>query len=176
MEKKKFDGQLRRQCLSLPSLCADQIAGLKKGMENTIPRDVMKNIRRVIVTGCGDSYLAAMVAIPAFKNYAGAFGSNFTVERCIDMAKAFQCKPAEAESTLVIAISASGSPIRVQEALLRAKHYGCKTLIVTNSPESRGAKAAEYSLIVNTPAFEPGPGLRNYYASCWCIYFSCLHG
>ena len=166
MEKSKFDGQLRRQCFSLPSLCADQIAGLRKGMENTIPKEVMKNIRKIVLTGCGDSYLAALVAVPAFKKYAGAFGNNFKVERCIDVAKTFECDPKEADSTLVLAISASGGPVRVQEALLRARHYGCKTLIVTNSPESRGAKAAEYSLIVNTPEFgEPGPGLRNYYAS-----------
>lgn len=166
MDKKNYDGQLRRQCLSIPAMAEEQIAGLKKGLENTIPRDVLKKIRRVILTGCGDSYLAAKIAVPAFEKYAGAFGNKFTFERCIDVAKAFKCDRSQAESTLVVAISASGSAVRVSEALLRARHYGAKSLLLTNAPESSGAKAAEYTFIVNTPPFgEPGPGLRNYYAS-----------
>ena len=37
MDKKNYDGQLRRQCLSIPAMAEEQIAGLKKGLENTIP-------------------------------------------------------------------------------------------------------------------------------------------
>lgn len=171
MDKKKYDGQLRRQCFSIPELCADQIAGIKKGLETSIPREVIKDVRRVIITGCGDSYLAAHLAVPAFKKYAGAFGNNFKAERAIDVSKTFQCDPKEAAATLVIGISASGGAVRVQEALLRAKHYGAKTLAITNGAESRCAKSAEYALIVNTPDFpEPGPGLRNYYASLMGVY------
>lgn len=166
MNKNDFDNQLRRQCFSLPVLCEDQIAGLKKGLENTIPRHVIKNIRKVIITGCGDSYLAARASIPAFKKYAGAFASSFEAHRNIDVARKMVFDPKNAESTLVVEVSASGGAVRIEETLLRAKRYGCKTLIVTNNPDSSGARAAEYTMIVNTPEFsEPGPGLRNYYAS-----------
>lgn len=166
MDKKNFDGQLRRQCFSLPSLCKEQIAGLRKGMENTIPVDVIKKIRRVILTGCGDSYLAAKIAVPAFKKYASAFANRFEALRCIDVARKIEIDPKNADSTLIIAISASGTPARIEEVLKRGRHHGCKTLLVTNFPESRGSKAAEYKLIVNTPPFnEYGPGLCNYYAS-----------
>ena len=52
------------------------------------------------------------------------------------------------------------------EALRRARAKGCRTLIITNNPESPAEKEAEFALIVHTPPFaEPGPGLRNYYAS-----------
>lgn len=166
MEKKDFDGQLRRQCFSLPSLCSNQITGLKKGIETTIPRDVLKDIRKVILTGCGDSFFAAKAAVPAFKKYAGAFASSFEAHRCIDVARSLRFDPENAAATLIVAISASGSPARIEEALLRGRHHGCRTILITNSPDSNGAKAAEYTLIVNTPPFpEYGPGLRNYYAS-----------
>ena len=69
-------------------------------------------------------------------------------------------------SVLVIGVSASGSPVRVAEALERANKHGAHTLLVTNTPDSRCAKVAGHKLIVNTPPFpEWGPGCRNYYAS-----------
>ncbi|HWS29398.1 MAG TPA: SIS domain-containing protein [Clostridia bacterium] len=166
MDKKNFDNQLRRQCLSLPAMCEDQLTGFKKGIDATIPRETLRDIRKVILTGCGDSYLAARAAVPAFQKYAGAFASSFEAHRCIDVARKMTFDPKYASSTLLIAISASGGPARVEEALRRAKHHGCKTLLITNAPDSDGAKAAEYTMIVNTPEFpEFGPGLRNYYAS-----------
>lgn len=171
MKKQAFDGQLRRQCLSLPSLCQEQIAGLRMGLAQTIPVEELKNIRRVILTGCGDSYLAGIAGIPAFKNYASAFANDFRVERCINVGKTLQLTPQQAASTLLVVISASGSAARIEEALLRGRHCGCKTLLVTNDPNSRGAKAADYTLLVNTPDFgEPGPGLRNYYASVSALF------
>ena len=175
MSERKYDGQIGRQCFSLPELCKEQINGIKKGLKEVLPASELKNIRRVIVTGCGDSYLAAKISIPALKKYAGAFASNFSACRAIEVSRHMNLKD-QAECTLVIAVSASGGPARIQEALLRARQCGCKTLLVTNSPESRGAKAAEYILNVHTPAFpEPGPGLRNYYASLCGLFLFAAH-
>lgn len=165
MDKRNYDGQLRRQCMSLTALCEEQIAGLRKGLADTIPAERLKKIRRVIITGCGDSYFAANVCIPAFKHYAGSFGNGFVAVRNIDAARKtdFNDQP---DATMLIAVSASGGPARVQEALRRARGCGCATLLVTNNPQSKSAKEAEYLMNVNTPVFpEMGPGLRNYYAS-----------
>ena len=165
MEKIQFDNQLRRQCLDIPVMCETQIEGIKKGLE-AVPGDLLKKIRKIYLTGCGDSYLAGIASVPVFKKYAGVFGSNFEAIRCIDAARYIEYGEGQEDTTLVIGISASGSPIRVMEALRRANSKGCHTLAVTNIPDSRAAKEAEYALIVNTPVFpEPGPGLRNYYAS-----------
>ncbi len=166
LDKAHYENPLRNQCMSIPDLCEDQIAGVRKGIEGSIPPESLKNIRRVILTGCGDSYFAARAVIPAFKRFAGKFGSKFSAERCIDVSRFIELPEKDAASTLVIAISASGGPARVEEALLRAKKHGCMTMALTNNPDSRAAKAAEFMLIVNTPAFpNPNPGLRNYYAS-----------
>lgn len=166
MDKREFDNQLRRQCYDIPVMCREQLAGIRKGVKESIPEEVLKTIRKVVVTGCGDSYLAAIAGIPAFKKYSGAFASSFTALRCIDSARFMEYQTGQEDTELVIGISASGGPARVVEALRRAKEKGCRTLIITNNPESPAAKEAEFSLIVHTPPFaEPGPGLRSYYAS-----------
>lgn len=175
MDKSMYDGQLRRQCLSLKEMCEPQIEGLKKGLSETIPADEYKKVRRIYFTGCGDSYFAAKAAVPVFKHYAGAFGNGFTALRNIDAARKIDFSK-DPESTMLIAISASGGPARVEEALTRARKSGCKTLLVTNNTESRSAKASEYLFVVNTPTFpEMGPGLRNYYASLSGLYTLAVH-
>lgn len=165
MNKTGFDNALRRQCMSIPELGEDQIAGVLRGLED-VPADMLKSCRRIIVTGCGDSYAAAKASIPAFKRFGGRFGNSFSCERAIDVARFLRFDPRYAPSTLVIGVSCSGGPARIQELLRRANHCGCHTLAVTNNPESPAAQEAEHSLIVNTPAFpNANPGLRNYYAS-----------
>lgn len=109
MSERKYDGQLGRQCFSLPELCKEQINGIKKGLKEVLPASELKNIRRVIATGCGDSYLAAKISIPALKKYAGAFASNFSACRAIEVSRHMNLKD-QAECTLVIAVSASGGP------------------------------------------------------------------
>lgn len=170
MNKNDYDGQLRRQCFSLPELCDKQIEGCKEGLRHSIPDEVLKGIRKIILTGCGDSLLAARSAVPAFQKYAGAFGSSFAAYPAIEVSKTLKLKD-NPSSCLVVAISASGSPARIAELLIKARQEGCHTLLVTNNPSSRGAESAEYLLEVHTPSFnEPGPGLRNYYASLIALF------
>lgn len=171
MDKLNFDNPLRQQCLSVPSLYADQIAGVRKGLENALTKEELKQIRRVVITGCGDSYVAALASIPAFRKFAGKFGSGFSYARAIDVCRYMTFDERSAPNTLVIGVSCSGGPARVQEALRRANHYGCMTLAVTNNPTSPAATEAKRALIVNTPAFpNASPGLRNYYASLTGLY------
>ncbi len=170
MDKAIHDNQLRRQCLDIPVMCEAQLSGIRKGLE-AVPDELLKKIRKVILTGCGDSYFAGIAAVPAFKKYAGAFASSFEAVRCMDAARYLEYEKGQEDATLVVAVSASGSPVRVMEALRRANQKGCHTLAVTNIPDSRAAKEAEYSLIVHTPPFpEPGPGLRNYFASISALF------
>lgn len=166
MHKSNYSNPLQKQCLSLPELCDDQIRGSVDGVMNAIPVEVMQKIRKIILTGCGDSYMAAHAVIPAFKKYARIFGTEFEAMRCIDVSRCLYLDEQNASATLVVAISASGAPARISEALLRARHFGAHTMAVTNNPESGAGKSAEYVLFVGTPDFpDPNPGLRNYYAS-----------
>lgn len=170
MDKQAYDNALRQQCMSLPTLCASQIEGVRKGL-GAIPEEVLKKVRRILITGCGDSYVAAMAAVPAFRKFGGRFGNTFTFDKAIDVCRFQSFAKIGGESTMVIGVSCSGGPARVQEALRRANHYGCISLALTNNPQSPAAQEAKYSLIVNTPAFpNASPGLRNYYASLTGLY------
>ena len=47
MDKMTYaENPLRLQCMSLPELCEDQIAGVLRGLEATIPAEVIKGCRR----------------------------------------------------------------------------------------------------------------------------------
>lgn len=171
MDRDRYDNPLRQQCLSIPALCAEQADGVSRGFAASGLEEILPHTTRVILTGCGDSYFAANAAVPAFQKYAGAFGFSFEARRCIDVARFLTYPERGAENILVVGISASGSPARVSEALRRAAHYGCRTLALTNNGDSPAGQAAQYRLVVHTPAFpNASPGLRNYYASLFGLY------
>lgn len=171
MEKVSFDNPLRQQCMSLPALAAPQLEGVRKGLAEAFREGELRQIRRVILTGCGDSYVAGIAAVPAFRKFAGKFGSNFEAVRAIDAARYLTFDPKQSSATLVVGISCSGGPARIQEILRRANHYGCMTLALTNNPQSPAALEANHRLIVHTPDFpNASPGLRNYYASLTGLY------
>lgn len=166
MVKETYNNQLRRQCMDIPGLARPQVAGALKGIEENIPEDVMKKVRNVIVTGCGDSYMASIVSIPAFRRYAGKFGNQFSSMRAIDAARFLDMGKLDTDATMIAAVSCSGGPARIKEILQRGNYYNCETVAVTNNPDSPAGKEAKYDLLTNTPEFpEPGPGLRNYFAS-----------
>ena len=169
MDKRNFDNPLRQQCMSLPELCDAQLEGVKRGLAG-IPADVLRKIRRIMITGCGDSYVAAMAAIPAFEKFGGRFGNTFTYHRAIDLCRFTSFENVSGENTLVIGVSCSGGPARIQEALRRANHYGCVSLALTNNPESPAAKEAKYRLIVNSPMQTPAFGITMHHLPafiCW---------
>lgn len=166
MGKEIFNNQLRRQCMDIPNLARAQVDGALMGIEENIPEDVMSKVRNVIVTGCGDSYMASVVAIPVFRHYAGRFGNQFSSMRAIDAARFLDMGKLDAYDTMIAAVSCSGGPARIKEILQRGNYYNCETVAVTNNPDSSAGKEAKYNLITHTPEFsEPGPGLRNYFAS-----------
>ena len=176
MSKEKYDNNIRQQCMSLGELSSAQVKGALKGIKQSIPIDELKKVRRIYLTGCGDSYMAAQISLEAFKKYASKFGHDFFALRSIEVARDFDIDPSSAEASLLIAISASGGPARVQEALQRANDLGIATMLVTNSPESASAKVAQHTLEVFTPPFETsGPGLRNFYASLTALFLFAAH-
>lgn len=171
MDKMLLDNPLSRQCLSLPDMALPQVNGALLGLSQAIPDEVLCKIRRVIITGCGDSYVAAQAAIPAFRRFAGRFGSQFCYTRAIDAARFMDFSKLDKGSTLVIGVSCSGGPARIEEILERANQYGFASMALTNNPDSPAAKAAKYTYLVHTPEFPKAyPGLRNYFASLTGLY------
>ena len=128
--------------------------------------------KKVIIVGCGDSYSAAGVTVPAIKELAGiekVFAPDI-MDFCRFYSENKILRGLAKEEVLVCAISFSGSAERVAEALTKAGNLGIDSILITRNPESKGAKAAKYVFNVDTPDGLNTPGLRSYYANMVGIF------
>ncbi|MCD0451620.1 SIS domain-containing protein [Actinocorallia sp. API 0066] len=120
-------------------------------------------VRRVVLTGSGDSYHAALAAAMAFESLAALRCDPVPTQRFLDYGAVGP--GADGTGTLVVGISSSGRNRRLAEALRRAGPRGSATLAVTADPDSAVALAADHRLVVRTSAAEPSPGILTYQAS-----------
>jgi len=129
--------------------------------------ETAKQIQRVIITGCGDSYSAAGAMLPGFRKLSGLRQCNSPdiMDFCSFYSREKVYKGLPAEQVLVIGISFSGSSARVVEALEKANDLGVHSLLITRTPDSKGGHTAKHVFDVATPDGCNTPGLRSYYAS-----------
>ena len=121
-------------------------------------------VKKVYLTGDGDSYHAACAAEMAFKVIAGVDCEPLSAQRFLDYGAAWM-RPAAPPQTLVIATSASGGTERVVQAIERAKENGALTVALTGTPNSSVTQAADRAITVELPQRERSPGIRTYQAS-----------
>lgn len=169
MNKLDFDNPIRRQVFSLPELVEEQLAAcFGPGLRELISMAEIFDARKIILTGCGDSYAAALAMAPVIEKYCDCFGVQ--VMRAVEFTRFLPKEDigiGEPNSPLVIVISAGGSTARVVEALEKANKVGAFSILLTNKAESPAAKAARRVYLMHTPSL-PGndtPGLRSYFAS-----------
>lgn len=130
-----------------------------------------RRLRRVVITGCGDSYSAAGAMLPAFILHSGLtkVSTPDPMDFCRFYSQSDVLKGCTEDETLVVAVSASGGADRIVEILTKGNSLGVPSMLISNSPESKGAKAAACLFHVETPAGCNSPGLRSYFASMIAI-------
>lgn len=159
--------KLRELCKNVANVAEPQFDFASNAFQTLIPADVLKRVDRIIISGCGDSYLAAAEATGAFQKYLAGTGCKMEAPRIIEATRFVPIADRE-PNTMVVAISASGGPSRVLELVERGNKHGCITVALTHFADSRAAKAAEYVYLTHT---EPdGPGLCSYYASLVSLF------
>ncbi len=121
-------------------------------------------VKKIYLTGDGDSYHASCAAEMAFEAIAGVDCEPLSAQRFLDYGAAWM-RPAAPPQTVVIATSASGGTERVVQAIERAKENGALTVALTGTPNSPVTQAAERSVVVELPHKERSPGIRTYQAS-----------
>lgn len=133
--------------------------------------EIFKGIRRVIITGCGDSFSAAGSMKQAFCEHSGLKMVSVPdpMEFCRFYDEREILKGNKPQEVLVVAVSASGGSDRIVEILNKAGEFGTGSMLISNNPESKGAKAAKYMYHVETPEGCNSPGLRSYFASMIAI-------
>lgn len=103
-----------------------------------------RDIRRIFITGCGDSWASGM-GVRHF--YHRVVGVPAYAVQALDFA--YYESDGLNEQDLVIALSSSGRTTRTVEAFMMAKASGVQTLSITNTPDSTLMQEAEASLLVH---------------------------
>lgn len=160
MNKENFYNTFRTQCLDVEQLSMDQFDRSLESVKTFIPYEKLLNVKRIIATGCGDSYLAACEMKEAFNYYLPNI--LYETPSAIDAARYVDL---DTKNTMVIAVSVSGGASRISEILQRAKHNNCLAVALTDNLSSKAASSADYVLHTNTPKGDNYAGLRSYYAS-----------
>lgn len=142
--------------------CFDRVT-----LSSLMGNETYRGLRRVIITGCGDSFSAAGSMQQAFCEHSGleAVSVPDPMEFCRFYDELEVLSGYKQGEVLVIAVSASGGSERIVEILEKANRLGVGSMLISNNPQSAGAKIAKYMYYVETPEGCNSPGLRSYFAS-----------
>lgn len=169
MDSKEYCNTVTLQVESLFELAGVQAERCfnEQAMLSMMQRNDYAKIKRIVLTGCGDSFSASGVTAPVIKKLGGLqfcqspdpmeFSKFYTKEDLL--------AGCTGEEVLVVATSASGSAARIVDILETANAMGAKSMLVSNNPASKGAAAAQHLFYLQTPALCNTPGLRSYFAS-----------
>lgn len=156
-----------------------------------VPEEVAAACKRIVLTGCGDSYCASIAAKPVFEN-AEAFtgtgmvpGTPTEALRNIEFSRYYNTykgwEPTTLTGNTVCAVSISGAPRRPTEAVMRMNAIGGKSIAFTTNPNSELAKQAQYVIPMCLPPCDHAPNVTSYYSSLFSLmmfgfYMSCAKG
>lgn len=155
---------------TLATVQADACFNLKK-LSSLMPETTYRQLKRVIITGCGDSFSAAGAMLPSFRLHSGL--ADVSVPDPMEFCRFYDereiLKGHRADETLVIAVSASGGSDRIVEIVQKGSTHHTASMLISNNPQSKGALASQYVYHVETPEGCNTPGLRSYFASMIAI-------
>lgn len=155
---------MRDQVLSLPALIGEQIEGLGYKIKALLTAGDCFSPRTIVITGCGDSLMAAQATCLSFLKIAGVQ----TIALPAMQASRFWAEYPTASipsNPLAFIISSSGEVARSVEAARRLKNNGALTVGVTSRLEGRLAGEVDKVLEMVIPPFTPAPGVRSYLMS-----------
>lgn len=162
--KLEWGNSLTRQAYSLPQLIKEQYEDLNAKIQNLLSQEEIQSFDSIILTGCGDSYAAAMATKDVFEELTGI---STEVVTALDFSRYYRKEKLETKNnkTLVIGISISGNGVRICEDMEKANKYGAFTLGITKDETSDVGRNAKKLVKLDIPPFERGPGNRNYVVS-----------
>jgi len=162
------------QVYSLPDLITENFQELDDNIRNTLSHELCLSMKRLFLTGCGDSYHAALNAELAFESIAGVPVEPLTAHQFSRYGVAYlpQTGPG---TNVVVGISVSGEVARTVEAINLANQAGAETVALTATPGSRVDKTAKTTLFSTITTFpDPQgvhtPGVRSYAANQLALY------
>lgn len=157
------------QVESLPDMIRGAFKALDRQVRLLLTTDECYGVKRVVITGCGDSHMAGEAAELAFEklahvptepmraNTAGRYAAPYPLSH-------FPNNP------LVVGISVSGTVSRTREAMQLFKQRGLPTVAITANPASPLGQLCDKVIDCAVPDFPPAPGVRSYRMSLMALY------
>lgn len=162
------NNELLKEVSAVPGLLRKCYPKLLESTRQFFSTEAIFDIKNIYLTGCGDSYMAALCAELAFERLTGlnVFVKTSMAQSCYTAPE----KPAK--NSLVIGLSNSGETSRVVEAVGRMRRGGCRTAALTCNGESRLAREAGKVLLLDIPKVScgPTPGVGSFMAPLMALY------
>lgn len=155
---------MARQIWSLPDLMAGQYQDLEPKVRQLLGTPEIYSLRRLTLTGCGDSFAACLAARSAFEQLTEI---PVEVVPTVELSRhsALPGPGSVPNLPFLIAVSHSGQVARVFEAVKRVNAHGGLTVGITGNSASLLGQEADKILELDIPGFESGPGVRSYLVS-----------
>jgi glucosamine--fructose-6-phosphate aminotransferase (isomerizing) len=163
------DNTMTAQVESLPDLIRAEFNTLDSRVRLLLDHNDCLSIKRIVITGCGDSYMAGLAAELAFERLAGIPTEPMTAMQAARYGLLYQPRMFP-RNPLVVGISVSGTVARTREAVAIARAEGALTVALTANPQAPLAQAAEKMLDCRVPDFAFAPGVRSYRVSLLALY------
>jgi glutamine---fructose-6-phosphate transaminase (isomerizing) len=152
---------MRDQVLATPGALRAAFADMERAVRVILGTPEIYRIRRLVLTGSGDSRFAAKAAEMAMLEHGGV---PIEVRPPMEAGRyhAALSRRRDLENTLLIALSNSGEAARVCEAAALYRARGAGALAITRAAASPLATAAGRALVLPIPALPPSPGFAPY--------------
>jgi glutamine---fructose-6-phosphate transaminase (isomerizing) len=163
---------------SIPIIIKSIFEGLNRATRTAFSYEEILSTKRIILTGCGDSYFAGLAAKYTFEqctNIPTVAAPAMEVSRYM-ISKNMGTSP---HKPLILGVSVSGEIARLVEVIQRANQVGALTCAITGDATSRAGKAADR--IIQVPKMPKRtsnshvPGTRSFTASLLSMYLLAYH-
>lgn len=163
------DNSMIAQVQSLPEMLRTEFDALDARVRTLMDHEEWLSVKRVVITGCGDSHMAGIAAELAFEQIAAIPAEPMRAMKAGRYAAPYRLSHFP-RNPLVFGISASGTVSRTREAIGLFKKHGAPTVAITGNPDSPLAQLAEKVLDCSIPEFPFAPGVRSYRMSLLALY------
>ncbi|MCA9916794.1 MAG: SIS domain-containing protein [Anaerolineales bacterium] len=157
------------QVKSLPDLIRSEFKTIDRQVRQLMSHEDSLSVKRIIITGCGDSHMAGIATELSFEKFARIP----TEPKRANMGGRYAAPYPQSNfprNPLVIGISVSGTVTRTREAVGLFKQQGLPTIAITGNPESPLALMSDMVINCAIPPFPDAPGVRNYRMSLLALY------
>ncbi|HWJ35334.1 MAG TPA: SIS domain-containing protein [Steroidobacteraceae bacterium] len=159
------------QIRCLPELLPRLVEAIEPRARQVLTTPDIYGIRQIVLTGSGDSYIAAESAASALRTWTGLpVQALKAMDAARYLTQGIKTHSERLRGTLVVCVSHSGEAARVVEAAQRTRAAGAQTLALTAHPDSRLGRAAANVLALAVPDAGAVPGTSSYCASLLGLY------